>query len=72
PVYSRAADPAILMAEADRLGKPGEVAASLNEALKKAMAMAGPEDLIVVSGSLYTVGEAMTFLDPETYRPDVI
>jgi len=68
PVYSRAADPAILMARAARFGKPGEVAPFLTEALKRARVMADPEDLIVVSGSLYTVGEAMTFLDPETHR----
>ena len=72
PVYSRAADPAILMAKAARFGKPGEVAPFLTEALKRARAMADPEDLIVVSGSLYTVGEAMTFFDPETYRTDDI
>jgi dihydrofolate synthase/folylpolyglutamate synthase len=70
PVYSRAADPKILSAKAARFGKPGEVAPLLTEALQKARAMAHPHDLIVVSGSLFTVGEAMSLLDPETYRPD--
>ena len=70
PVYSRAAGPEILMAEAAHLGKPGEVEPLLTEAIEKAMDMADPGDLIVICGSLFTVGEALTYLDPETYSPD--
>jgi dihydrofolate synthase/folylpolyglutamate synthase len=70
PVYSRAADPAILMAKAARFGKPGVVIPFLTDALISAIGMADREDLIVVSGSLFTVGEAMTFFDPETYKTD--
>ena len=70
PVYSRAANPETLMAAAAPLGKPGRVEPFLNGALNKAREMADPEDLIVVCGSLFTVGEAMTYFDPETYRPD--
>jgi folylpolyglutamate synthase/dihydropteroate synthase len=34
--------------------------------------MAHREDLILITGSLFTVGETMAVLDPETYRPDRI
>ena len=67
PLYSRAADPEILMAKAIPLGRPGEIAPFLTDALTTAKEMADPNDLIVVCGSLFTVGEALTYLDPETY-----
>jgi len=70
PVYSRAADPENLMAEAAPLERPGKVEPLLTRAIKKARDMAGPEDLIVICGSLFTVGEALTCFDPETYGPD--
>jgi len=70
PVYSRAASPQTLAFEAAPLQKDGEVAPRLTEALDRAREMAHPDDLIVVCGSLFTVGEAMSYLDPEAYRPD--
>ena len=70
PVYSRAADPEILMEKARLLNVTGEVVPLLKEALKKAEKMASARDLIVVCGSLFTVGEALTFFDPVRYRPD--
>jgi len=70
PVYSRAADPETLMEKAAPLGKPGEVAPLLKEALERAREIAEPEDLILVCGSLFTVGEAMSYLDPEANRPE--
>jgi len=72
PVYPRAADPEILAHEAAPINKPGEVVQSLTGALDRARAMAGPQDLILISGSLFMVGEAMTYFDPENYRPDEI
>ncbi len=72
PVYSRAASPEILMAKATPLGKPGEIVPFLTEALDRARKMANPEDLIVVCGSLFTVGEALSYFDPQTYVPDEI
>jgi dihydrofolate synthase/folylpolyglutamate synthase len=71
PVYPRAADPEILAAEGARSGKPGEVIHVLSQALDRARQMAEPQDLIVVTGSLFTVGETLTYFDPEIYRPDV-
>ena len=70
PVYSRASSPEVLMAEAASFGKPGEIAPLLTGALDRAREMADPRDLIVVSGSLFTVGEAMTYFYPETYKAD--
>ncbi len=70
PVYYRAASPETIMAEGARLGKPGEIVPLLTEAIEKAREIADPRDLIVICGSLFTVGEAMTYFDPETYRPD--
>ena len=70
PVYSRAADPHVLMEKAGSLNTPGEVVPFLTEAILKAEKMASPRDLIVICGSLFTVGEALTFFDPLRYKPD--
>jgi dihydrofolate synthase/folylpolyglutamate synthase len=72
PEYYRAADPETLMRAASPLGKPGESQPTLAKALERAKQMAGREDLILVTGSLFTVGETMAILDPETYKPDSI
>jgi folylpolyglutamate synthase/dihydropteroate synthase len=32
--------------------------------------MAQAEDMILICGSLFTVGEAMSYFDPEGCRPD--
>jgi dihydrofolate synthase/folylpolyglutamate synthase len=70
PVYYRAATPDTIRAEGVRLGKPGEIVPLLTEAIEKARKIADPRDLIVICGSLFVVGEAMTYFDPETHRPD--
>jgi dihydrofolate synthase/folylpolyglutamate synthase len=70
PIYYRAASPEVLMSKASPLGKPGEAVPLLTDALDKAREMADPTDLIVVCGSLFTVGEAMTYFDPDTYKAD--
>ena len=72
PEYYRAAAPETLMQAASSLGKPGEFQPALAKALKGAKRMATREDLILVTGSLFTVGETMAILDPETYKPDSI
>ncbi len=68
--YYRSADPAGLMDVAKPLGKPGEIIRKIPDALNRAKEMAGPQDLIMVCGSLFTVGEAMAHFDPEKHRPD--
>jgi dihydrofolate synthase / folylpolyglutamate synthase len=70
PLYYRAAAPQILMAAVAPLGVSGETVPLLTDALTRAMEMADPQDLILVCGSLFTVGEALTYFDPETYKPD--
>jgi dihydrofolate synthase/folylpolyglutamate synthase len=70
PEYHRAADPQILMNEARPLGKGGEIIPTIPEALQKAKALSGPGDVILVTGSLFTVGEAMACLEPEAVQPD--
>jgi dihydrofolate synthase / folylpolyglutamate synthase len=72
PEYPRAAPPEILMQSALPLWKGGEVSPGLPQALERARAMAGPKDLILVTGSLFTVGEAMACLDPGIFHPDKI
>ena len=70
PLYSRAAEPENLMAKAVPFGKPGEITPFLTDALTRAKEIADPRDLIVVCGSLFTVGEALTYFFPEVKRPD--
>ncbi|MFH1487421.1 MAG: folylpolyglutamate synthase/dihydrofolate synthase family protein [Pseudomonadota bacterium] len=70
PQYYRAAEPGILMRAAEPLGTPGEIVLPLSEAVGRARGMAGPEGLVLITGSLFTVGEALSFLEPEKFRPD--
>jgi dihydrofolate synthase/folylpolyglutamate synthase len=72
PEYYRAATPETLMQAASSMKKPGEIQPTLAKALEAAKQMANREDLILVTGSLFTVGETMALLDPETCKPDSI
>jgi dihydrofolate synthase/folylpolyglutamate synthase len=63
PPPSPRAQPAEDIAEAARsLGCPAAVASSVPEALDVALPQAGEEDLVLVTGSLYVVGEARAAL----------
>ena len=70
PDYYRSASPENLMAKATGLGKQGEILPLIPQALDKAREIADSYDIILVCGSLFTVGEALTYFDPEKYRPD--
>jgi len=70
PVYHRAASPELLAARGEVLGRPGETVSPLTRAIDRARDLACPDDMILVCGSLFTVGEALTYFDPVTYRPD--
>jgi len=72
PDYYRAADPGRIMNEVSGLGKKGEVVDSLAGAIEKAKAVASSRDLILITGSLFTVGEALSLLDPVKFRSDNI
>jgi dihydrofolate synthase/folylpolyglutamate synthase len=62
PPSPRALPPADVAAAAARLGVDSEVADSVPQAIALALAVAEPEELIVVSGSLYVVGAARAVL----------
>jgi len=70
PDYYRAANPERIMKEVSAAGKRGEVVEALPTAIDRAKTMASPRDLILITGSLFTVGEALTILDPVRYRHD--
>ncbi len=62
PAVERALDPACLAAQLIGLGLPTTPCASVAEGLRAARAAAAPGDLILVCGSLFTVGEAKAIL----------
>jgi dihydrofolate synthase/folylpolyglutamate synthase len=70
PAYDRSADPRDLMRAAETLGGEGEVVSGIPEAVKRAKDVAGPKGLILITGSFFTVGEALTCLNPVKYRAD--
>ena len=70
PAYDRAATPEEIQEKGRPFAKPGEVVPTLKKAIARAKDLASPEDMILICGSLFTVGEAMTCLDPERYGSD--
>jgi dihydrofolate synthase/folylpolyglutamate synthase len=62
PVYARAAAPEVLAAAAPPDAPPGEIEPDLGKAMERARALAGPQGVVLVTGSLFTVGEARTIL----------
>lgn len=62
PRMDRAASLEALRKNASTWGKPTQEVADVGTAVEKAMAQAGKEDLVVVTGSLFTVGEARAHL----------
>ncbi|MCX6642848.1 MAG: bifunctional folylpolyglutamate synthase/dihydrofolate synthase [Candidatus Bathyarchaeota archaeon] len=57
-VMGRAADPSIITSEIKKHDKLFQVAASTDEAMERALASAELDDMIIVTGSLFFVGEA--------------
>ena len=57
PRYERAAEPESLREVAGEFAKRTELIRSVRQALKRAMTLATSEDLVVVTGSLYFIGE---------------
>lgn len=62
PRMDRAAPLELLRTHASSFAKPTAGIADVGQAMEYALHEAGDEDLIVVSGSLFTVGEARAFL----------
>ncbi len=66
PPSPRAMAPEDLAEVADRMGLDTSIAGSTAEAVDLAIASAAPEDLVLITGSLYLVGEARPLL---VHRP---
>jgi dihydrofolate synthase/folylpolyglutamate synthase len=62
PAYARALDAAALAASVRRAHPSVSVAGTVGEAVARARAQASPDGLVVVTGSLYTVGDARAAL----------
>jgi len=72
PTYYRAANPQYLMDVAKKFGKDGEVRLPLSKAIERARDLADKKTLILITGSLFTVGEAKSYFDPIHYpREDI-
>ncbi len=67
PAYYRAANPQYLMDVAREFGEDGEVHFPLSKAIERARDLAGRKDMILITGSLFTVGEAKSYFDPVNY-----
>ena len=57
-VMGRAARPSVIVDEVARRGKPYEVVASVEGAVDRAISLAGEDDMVLVTGSVFLVGEA--------------
>ncbi len=57
----RAQDPEILGNEIEKYKHKYVLTKSVRDAIEQARAIAGPKDLVVVTGSIYIVGEAMAY-----------
>jgi dihydrofolate synthase / folylpolyglutamate synthase len=64
PRYFRAADTADLLRRAKTYGLEALSVPVVAQAIQKAQSLAGPHDRIVISGSLFTVGEAKQYFAP--------
>lgn len=62
PQYSRGMDHQTLAAEIGRMHTSVSISPRIEDALQAALAVSSPDDLIVVTGSLYVVGEARGLL----------
>ncbi len=72
PEYFRSATPEELHKIVSHYNKKTEMIKTLPEAIKKAKGIAKPDDMILITGSLFTVGEALTAIDPVKYKSDGI
>jgi dihydrofolate synthase/folylpolyglutamate synthase len=64
PHYDRAASPALLKKTLGGSGKKAEIVEDLEAAIEKGLSMTQDEDLLCITGSLYTVGEARAYFRP--------
>lgn len=64
PGTDRAASPALLRKALGRNGKKAEVIEDFRKAINKGLSLTGEEDILCITGSLYTVGEARSYFLP--------
>jgi dihydrofolate synthase/folylpolyglutamate synthase len=64
PHYDRAAHPHLLAEALGRNGKKAKVIEDFHDAIRKGLSMTKEEDLLCITGSLYTVGEARAYFHP--------
>jgi dihydrofolate synthase/folylpolyglutamate synthase len=64
PHNERAASPALLKEVLGQNGKKTIVIEDIKEAIERGFSMAGEEDLLCITGSLFTVGEARAYFYP--------
>ncbi|MEW6375640.1 MAG: folylpolyglutamate synthase/dihydrofolate synthase family protein [Thermodesulfobacteriota bacterium] len=65
PHNDRAAPPALLKKALGQNGKKAEIIEELKEAIDRGLSMTAAEDLLCITGSLYTVGEAEAYFHPK-------
>ena len=66
PENPRAASPEEIQQAASRTGAEIELVGDVRPALERARAAAGPQAVLVVTGSIYLVGEVMRLLGVQT------
>ncbi|UCD70778.1 MAG: bifunctional folylpolyglutamate synthase/dihydrofolate synthase [Syntrophobacterales bacterium] len=72
PRCERAALPQALFNEVNRIEKKGKIIEDVGEAVQHLLSIASEKDLICITGSFYTIGEAKAFLSrPKRQSPDV-
>ncbi|HYA15030.1 MAG TPA: folylpolyglutamate synthase/dihydrofolate synthase family protein, partial [Syntrophales bacterium] len=72
PDTARTMPPEIMMKAAQSYRKRVEVIGNSHEALKRALSMADPDDLICITGSLYLVGEIKRAFSTSSNKPQII
>jgi dihydrofolate synthase/folylpolyglutamate synthase len=72
PNYYRSAWSGDLMRNVHLHGRPADAVPVISNAIARAKEIAGPRDMILITGSLFTVGEALTYFDPVKYKADDI
>jgi dihydrofolate synthase/folylpolyglutamate synthase len=70
PEYFRSASPEDLYKVVSAQAKKTEKIKTLPDAINRAKKIAGKRDMILITGSLFTVGESLTAIDPVKYKSD--
>ena len=65
PHTDRATPPSLLKKALGRSGKKAEIVEDLNEAIERGLSLVQKEDLLCITGSLYTVGDARAYFRPK-------